>query len=67
MGMQTAEEVFDVIPVEEVKDERKNKEEERLKIMIEEATSKDSLQPLKQHITTQEQLDLFNDKMKTLS
>lgn len=69
MGMQTTEEVTDVDPViiqtpEEV---RVNKEEERVTLLIQQAKSTDALLGLMDHITTQEQRELFDNKMKALS
>lgn len=68
MGMQTAEEVYDVEPVVLNTDVvREEKENDRLTTLIQEATSKDKLQELKPHIKTDEQLELFNNKIKALS
>jgi hypothetical protein len=68
MGMQAVEEVVDVTPeIIEPDVTQERKEEERLTILIKEATSKEKLEALKQNIRTEEQLELFNTKMRALS
>lgn len=70
MGMQTVEEVIDIQPtIEEFDAEtnRKDKETERVTLMLQEATSKETLLKIKEHISTTEQLNLFETKMKALS
>jgi hypothetical protein len=70
MGMQTVEEVTDVqYTVEEFDAEsnKKDKEAERVTLLIKEATSVDQLSKLKEHVSTAEQLNLFETKMKALS
>lgn len=72
MGMQTVEEVQDVhaVVVDSDLDAdliREQKEDERLKLMIREVTTKAKLEPLREHCKTDEQLALFNDKLRALS
>lgn len=66
MGMQTAEEVLDITP-EVVVPAREDKEDERLTTLIKEAANPETLEDLKPHIKTDEQLDLFNQKMQAFS
>lgn len=72
MGMQTVEEVQDVhsVVVDQDPDAdfiKAEKEDKRLKSLIQEVTEKSKLEALKPHITTEEQLELFNNKMRALS
>lgn len=64
MGMQTAEETIDVTPVIVEPEVKVNKENERLVILMNEASSVEKLEELKPHLTTDEQLQLFNEKLK---
>lgn len=66
MGMQTMEEVIDVVP-ESVEVAREDKETERLKIFIDQADSPEKLEELKPHIKTGAQQELFEQKMQTFS
>lgn len=66
MGMQTAEEVIDVVP-EVMEAIKEDKEAERLQILMEQATSKTKLEELKPHLKTPEQLEFFDQKMRVLS
>lgn len=64
MGMQTTEETIDISPVIVEPDLKVNKENERLVILMNEAASVEKLEELKPHLTTDEQLELFNAKLK---
>jgi hypothetical protein len=69
MGMQTSEEVIDAEPViiQDPEETRVKKEEERVTLLIKQAKTTDALLGLMDHITTQEQRELFDNKMKALS
>lgn len=72
MGMQTVEEVLDVqaTVVDTKQDEefeRIHKEDERLKALIQQATSKEKLESLREHCKTDDQLELFKTKERALS
>lgn len=66
MGMQTAEEVVDVAP-EVVEVPRADKESERLKILINQASTPEKLEELKEHIKDPAQQELFEQKMQTFT
>ncbi|MFD2921984.1 recombinase RecT [Terrimonas rubra] len=65
MGIYTADEMEDIQPVTIV-ESKINKEEERVKLMIEDATSVEDLEKIKENVMPS-QLDLFNEKLATLS
>lgn len=66
MGMQTAEEVVDITP-EIVEDHKEDKEKERLNILINQASTPEKLDELKEHITDPAQQELFEQKMQAFS
>jgi hypothetical protein len=63
MGMQTAEEIQDVINVPVIKID---KEAERIELMIKDAKTEEELINLSAHITP-EQMDLFNQKLEEIN
>jgi hypothetical protein len=66
MGMQTQEEVIDITTQEVDQEEvRKNKEAERIALMISDATTVEQLQALETYVQDG-QMELFNDKMLQL-
>lgn len=65
MGMHTAEEVIDITPEPEITKEDKAKE--RLSLLINQASTPEKLDELKEHIKDPSQMDLFNEKMQSFS
>jgi hypothetical protein len=67
MGMQTAEEVMDVVAaVVEPEVKRESKEEERIKLLIDSARSLKDLQNIREWVP-ESLLELFNERMRDLS
>lgn len=68
MGMQSMEEVIDVVPEVVVTQEqvREEKEVDRLRLLIENAKDVNALLDLTEHVTTDELKHLLEEKMKTL-
>lgn len=64
MGMQTTEEVIDITPV--TVETPKDKEAERVKLLINDARNLHDLQEIRDHVKP-EQMELFNERMRDLS
>lgn len=63
MGLQTVEEIYDVIQPEP---EKKDKEAERIELMISDATSPEQLEKIKAHVP-EDQMNLFNSRLEELN
>jgi hypothetical protein len=67
MGMQTAEEVMDVVAtVVEPEVKRESKEDERIKLLIDSARNLKDLQNIREWVP-ESLTELFNEKMRDLS